>query len=255
MSYLVDTHCHLDNQCYENDFEEVILRAKSKGIEKIIIPGADPKDLPRAIDIAQNHPYIYFAPGIHPYEIGSSTLDSISCWATHPKCVGIGECGLDYYRLPQTNQDIYKALQKEVFISQIQLALKHDLPLIVHIREASKDAFEILNTYKNLRGVLHCFNADEILLGLSDRFYYGIGGVCTFKNAKKIIEILPKIPKNRLLLETDAPYLTPHPHRGERNEPMFIPLIVQKLSETLMMSPDEIAHLSTQNAYQLFGKI
>ncbi|PAF46625.1 hydrolase TatD [Helicobacter sp. 12S02634-8] len=254
MSYFIDTHCHLDHQNYQDDLTGVIARAYAKGVQKIIIPAADPHDLPKAIDIAQTYPFIYFAVGCHPYDIEAFDLLMLQKALSHTQCVGVGECGLDYYRLPiESKREAYKKAQKEAFIAQIELALKFDKPLIVHIREASGDAFEILSSYKGLRGVLHCFNADSILLGLSDRFYYGIGGVATFKNAKKIIEILPKIPKNRLLLETDAPYLTPHPHRGERNEPMHIPLIAQKLSEVLDMGIDEISQITTQNACELFG--
>ncbi|PAF54440.1 hydrolase TatD [Helicobacter sp. 13S00482-2] len=256
MSCLIDTHCHLDNGCYQDDIEEVIFRAQKNGVEKFIIPGADPKDLRNAVKIAQSYPNVYFALGIHPYEIYGNNLKDIEHFLKDEKCIAIGECGLDYYRLPELKErENYKKIQKEIFIAHIELAIKSNLPLIVHIREASNDAFEILNTYKNLRGVLHCFNADEILLGLSDRFYYGIGGVATFKNAKKIVEILPKIPKDRILLETDAPYLTPHPHRGERNEPSYIPLVVQKLSEVLGMDNESIGVLSTKNAYDLFGQM
>ncbi|PAF47639.1 hydrolase TatD [Helicobacter sp. 12S02232-10] len=256
MNCLIDTHCHLDSRVYENDLEEVIQESMNNGVKKIIIPGADLKDLPNAVAIAEKYEQIYFAVGIHPYEIQNAHIPSLKELISHPKCVGVGECGLDYYRLPpEEERKDYKDAQKKAFISQIELSIAFDKPLIVHIREASFDAFEILSRYKEAHGVLHCFNADEILLGLSDRFYYGIGGVATFKNAKKIIEILPKIPKSRLLLETDAPYLSPHPYRGERNEPMRIPLIAHKLSEVLAMNVDEIASLTTQNAYDLFGSI
>ena len=125
----------------------------------------------------------------------------------------------------------------------------------MHIREASNDSFEILQGYENARGVLHCYNADRILLGLSQRFYYGIGGVCTFKNARRLIEALPLIPKERIVLETDAPYLTPHPYRGERNEPYFIPLIMAKLANVLDMSEDEVIATSTNNAENLFREL
>ncbi|PAF52188.1 TatD family hydrolase [Helicobacter sp. 13S00477-4] len=255
MSCLIDTHCHLDNEIYENDLEDVIKRAMENGIKKIIIPAADPKDLPKAIEIVNKYEHIYFAVGIHPDEVMNANLEGIRQYVHHPKCVAIGECGLDYYRLPpHEKREELKKIQKETFRHHIELAIEVNKPLIVHIREASFDAFEILKVYK-VRGVLHCFNADEILLELSDRFYYGIGGVATFKNAKKIVEIMPRIPKNRIVLETDAPYLTPHPHRGERNEPMYIPLVVEKLSEILGLSAFDIGMLSTQNAFDLFGEI
>lgn len=255
MSCLIDTHCHLDNECFKEDLEFVLQRCRNQGVEKIIIPGADVNDLPNAIKISETYDFIYFALGIHPYEIQNASLETIQDFVSHSKCIAIGECGLDYYRLPENGIQDYKKLQKDFFIAQIELALKHNKPLIVHIREASNDAYEILSQYKNLRGVLHCFNADEILLKLSDKFYYGLGGVCTFKNARKIIEILPKIPKNRILLETDAPYLTPHPYRGSRNEPSYIPLIVEKISEVLQITPQEVQNLAEKNTYELFGKI
>lgn len=256
MRYLIDTHCHLDSECYDNDLEQVLNQAHKHGVKKIVIPGANPKDLPRAVQIVQNYSDVYFAVGIHPCDLENGVLDEISHYASHPKCVAVGECGLDYYRLPpQEEIQRYKSEQKEIFIAQIELALQYALPLIVHIREASDDVFEILKAYPRLQGVLHCFNADEVLLGLSDNFYYGIGGVATFKNAKKLVDILPKIPKNRILFETDSPYLAPHPYRGKRNEPSYVPLIVEKISEVLAISVNEITSISTQNALSLFKRI
>lgn len=178
-------------------------------------------------------------------------------YVNHPKCMAIGECGLDYYRLPddeiEKQENIKK--QKEVFIAQIEFAKKVKKPLIVHIREASDDSRQILidQNAKEVGGVLHCYNASEHLLPLADHgFYFGIGGVVTFKNAKKLIEVIPKIPKEKLLLETDAPYLTPHPHRGERNEPFFTTFISQKVAEILCMSDEEVRVLTTQNSKKLF---
>lgn len=174
----------------------------------------------------------------------------------HPKCIAIGECGLDYFRLPDNEEEIiaYKAKQKEVFVAQIEFAIKYDKPLIVHIRDASKDSLDILIQYNNtkLKGVLHCFNADEQLLKLSKNFYYGIGGVLTFKNAKKLVNVLPKIPLDRIVIETDAPYLTPHPFRGQRNEPKYCVEVVQKISELLDIAQDEVENISTNNAKSLF---
>ncbi len=178
-------------------------------------------------------------------------------YVNHPKCIAIGECGLDYFRLPEDEiekaQNIKK--QKEVFIAQIEFAKKVKKPLIVHIREASNDSRQILMDYnaKEVGGVLHCFNASEHLLPLAEHnFYFGIGGVLTFKNAKKLVEVLPKIPKDKLLIETDAPYLTPHPHRGERNEPYYTIFVAQKMSELLETSFEEMQILTTNNAKKLF---
>ena len=178
-------------------------------------------------------------------------------YVNHPKCIAIGECGLDYFRLPEDEDEKIANVekQKEVFISQIEFAKKVKKPLIIHIREASNDSRQILIDYnaKEVGGVLHCYNASEHLLPLSEHnFYFGIGGVLTFKNAKKLVEILPKIPKDKLLIETDAPYLTPHPHRGERNEPYYTVFVAQKMAELLESSFEEIQNLTTNNAKKLF---
>lgn len=178
-------------------------------------------------------------------------------YVNHPKCIAIGECGLDYYRLPEDEEEKLANIkkQKEVFISQIEFAKKYKKPLIIHIREASNDSRQILIDYnaKEVGGVLHCFNASEHLLPLAKHnFYFGIGGVLTFKNAKKLVEILPKIPKDKLLIETDAPYLTPHPHRGERNEPYYTIFVSSKMSELLNISDMEVQNLTTNNAKKLF---
>ncbi|WP_096014439.1 TatD family hydrolase [Campylobacter lanienae] len=252
---IIDTHCHLDDTRYDDDIQSVIKNALDNKVDKIIIPGADINDLPKAAKIANSNSNIYFAAGVHPYEIDGYDESVIRKFAKDPKCVAIGECGLDYFRLPDDNVDEYKSKQKDIFISQIKLAIELNLPLIIHIRDANEDSLKILKEYEDklVGGVLHCFNASPILLELSSKFYYGIGGVLTFKNAKKLVGILPKIPLNRLLIETDAPYLTPEPHRGKRNEPAFTTFVADKMSDILGMSRDEIEGLTTQNASRLFG--
>ncbi|MCG3718799.1 TatD family hydrolase, partial [Aliarcobacter butzleri] len=199
----------------------------------------------------------YFAVGIHPYDIDMYDENIMEKYVNHPKCIAIGECGLDYYRLPEDEEEKLANIkkQKEVFISQIEFAKKYKKPLIIHIREASNDSRQILIDYnaKEVGGILHCFNASEHLLPLAEHnFYFGIGGVLTFKNAKKLVEILPKIPKDKLLIETDAPYLTPHPHRGERNEPYYTIFVSSKMSELLNISDMEVQNLTTNNAKKLF---
>ena len=239
---------------FKKDVDEVIQRAKEKGVERFVIPGADPKDLPKAVALSEKYDQIYFGAGVHPYDIQKYDRAYLEEYLKHPKCVAVGECGLDYYRLPKDEtKESVKRMQKEIFIDQIELAKKYDKPLIVHIREASADAFEILNKYAGPKGgVLHCYNASPILLDLQDRFYYGIGGVLTFKNAKKLVQIVPQIPKNRLLLETDAPYLTPHPFRGKRNEPAYTVFVAQKLAELLGCEVDEVCDITTDNAKRVF---
>ena len=252
---IVDTHCHLDDNRYIQDFDEVIKRAKEVDVKKFIIPGADPKTLKRAIELSQNYEDIYFAVGVHPYDIESYDRAYLEEYITHPKCLAVGECGLDYYRLPddKDEKERVKEHQKEVFIDQIDLANKYQKPLIIHIREASFDSNEILKKYSKYGGVLHCFNASELLLELSEYgFYYGIGGVLTFKNAKKLVNVLPKIPLDRILLETDSPYLTPHPFRGKRNEPSYTRLVLDKISEILKSDKNMLENLIYDNTTRLF---
>ncbi len=254
---IVDTHCHLDDARYNDDLDEILENAKQKGVGKFIIPGADPKSLERAVEISEQYEMVYFAVGVHPYDAQNYDRSYLEEFVKHPKCVAIGECGLDYYRLPENSQECAaeKKLQKEVFTDQILWAKELQKPLIVHIRESSADCLELLERYAGKEGgVLHCYNADESLLKLTERnFYYGIGGVLTFKNARKLINVYPKIPQNRLLIETDAPYLTPHPHRGERNEPSFTTFVAAKMSELSNISRLEIEQITTENSTRLFG--
>jgi len=254
---IIDTHCHLDNVKYKDDLEEVIIRAKEVGVEKFIIPGASPDDLSLAVKLSNQYDEVYFAVGVHPYDIDNFELDLLEKYITHPKCVAVGECGLDFYRMPKDNKERKRISdsQIEIFKIQINLAKKYKKPLIVHIREASQKAKEVLieENASEVGGVLHCFNASEILLNLAEKgFYFGIGGVVTFKNGKKLKEILPKIPKEKLLIETDAPYLTPEPFRGTRNEPKYTIYIAKEMAKLLNMTQSEIEDLTTTNAKRLF---
>ncbi len=247
----IDTHCHLNDRAFQQDLGEILELARQRGVKRFIIPGADPSELDLAIRIAQQQEGVYFAVGIHPYDLDKGYLKDYREFLKHPKCVAVGECGLDYYHLTKEDQN-HKDRQKAVFREHIELALEYDLPLILHVREASADVAEILRQYRGAYGVFHCFNADAILLAFQESFYYGIGGVCTFKNARRLVEILPRIPKERLLLETDAPYLAPAPHRGERNQSAFIPIIAEKMAEILALNLGDLKAMTTKNAQRLF---
>ncbi len=195
--------------------------------------------------------------GVHPYDCEDFDLEIMEKYVTHPKCVAVGECGLDYFRLPENEEEkeANVKLQKEVFSAQIEFAKKVNKPLIVHIREASNDSRTLLvdHNAKEVGGVLHCFNASEHLLPLADHnFYFGIGGVLTFKNAKKLVQILPKIPLDKIIVETDGPYLTPHPFRGTRNEPKYTKLVVEKIASLLEKEPESIEQITTENSKKLF---
>lgn len=254
---IIDTHAHLDDGRYSTDLNIVIENAKRVGVEGVLIPGADMEDLYRAQKIANDNENIYFAAGVHPYHYKQYDEKILRVFLADKNCIAVGECGLDYYRLPD-NEDakrVEKDEQQEVFRLHIELAKSVKKPLIVHIRDANDDSKRILqeNCAKEVGGVLHCYNASKHLLSLAqDGFYFGIGGVLTFKNAKSLVEVLPLIPQEKLLVETDAPYLTPHPYRGKRNEPAYTRYVVEKMAELLHKDPQEIGSLTTNNAKRLF---
>ncbi len=255
---IIDTHIHLDDERYSDDFSEHYARAKEAGVEYFIIPGAHASTLSRAIELCERYDDVYFALGAHPYDMDSFKDIDFDTLIKHPKCVAIGECGLDYYRLEGSDEEkaYEKAKQAEIFKKHIAIAKKYKKPLIIHIRDASRDSKDILLSEGagEVGGVLHCYNADHELLSLAEHnFYFGIGGVVTFKNARKLIEVLPKIPLDKMLLETDGPYLTPHPHRGSRNESSYIPLISQKIAEVLDSNSNSIEEITTNNAKRLFS--
>ncbi len=254
---IIDTHTHLDDQRYLQDLDKVIKRANDGGVKGFLIPGADIEDLQRAREISKKYKNIYYAAGVHPYNVDGYDEAILREFLNDEKCIAVGECGLDYFRLPEdkSEKQEQKAQQKEIFTKHIKLAVELQKPLIVHIRDANEDSKQILlQNYKGeAGGVLHCYNASKHLLDLSELgFYFGIGGVLTFKNAKKLVEILPDIPKDKLLIETDSPYLTPDPYRGRRNEPFYTTFVVQKMSKILGMNLQDIENLTTNNAKMLF---
>lgn len=253
---IIDTHCHLDDNRYKDDLNEVIKNAENYGVRGILIPGASIKDLSKAKNIAHSNKNIFFAAGIHPYHLEEYNEAILEQFLKDEKCIAVGECGLDYFRLPKSEHEksIEKEKQKQIFILQIKLAQKYNKPLIIHVRDSNQDSFDILNEYavKNgLIGVLHCYNASELLLNL-EGFYFGIGGVVTFSNAKNLVEILPSIPINKLVLETDAPYLTPMPYRGQRNEPAYTYYVAKKISEILKIDFEELVNITSNNSKNIF---
>jgi TatD DNase family protein len=254
---IIDTHVHLDDERYRDDFDEMLQRAHSAGVGAFVIPGAHAATLTRAIELAEKYEDVYFAIGVHPYDLETLNMADFEQYSSHPKCVAMGECGMDYFRLEGNDEEKEreKKRQADAFRLQIQWAKKVKKPLIVHIRDASHDAKMILleEGAGEVGGVLHCYNADDELLSLANQnFYFGIGGVVTFSNAKKLVTILPKIPREKLLIETDGPYLTPHPHRGQRNESAYTALVAEKMGEILGIEPEAIKNLTTLNAKMLF---
>lgn len=254
---IIDTHCHLDDTQFADDLDEVVLRASAGGVKGIVIPGAEIHDLERAQTLAHRYEHIFFAAGVHPYHHDQYDETVLRRFLEDEKCIAIGECGLDYFRLPEEAEAMVKEKerQKEIFRRHVRLAKELRKPLIVHIRDANDDSKRILleEDAGVIGGILHCYNASKHLLDLADHgFYFGIGGVLTFKNAKSLVEVLQLIPKDKLLIETDAPYLTPVPFRGQRNEPFYTRLVAEKMAEVLEMSVTDIHDLTTKNALFLF---
>ncbi|MBB6455232.1 TatD DNase family protein [Salirhabdus euzebyi] len=251
---LFDTHVHLNADQFMEDRDEVIKRAQEAGVTYMVVVGFDRKTIPLAIEIAESYDFIYAAVGWHPVDaidMKEEDLLWIEELSSHPKVVAIGEMGLDYH-WDKSPQDI----QKEVFRKQIALAKKVNLPIIIHNREAAEDIVTILQeeNASEVGGILHCFSSTpEIAKKCLDmNFHISLGGPVTFKNAKEPKEVAKIVPMNRLLIETDCPFLAPHPYRGKRNEPAFVKLVADQIAELKDVSVEEISKKTTENALELF---
>jgi TatD DNase family protein len=252
---LFDTHAHLNAIQYEEDIVEVIQRAKSENVTHIVVVGFDKDTIKKAMELTDQYDMIYAAVGWHPVDAIDMTDDDLK-WikelASHPKVVAIGEMGLDYY-WDKSPKDI----QKQEFRKQIQLAREVQLPIIIHNREATEDVIKILQeeNASEVGGVMHCFTGSlEVAKQCMDmNFYISFGGPVTFKNAKKPKEVAAEIPMDRILIETDCPYLTPHPFRGKRNEPSYVKYVAEQIATLKEVSVEEIARKTSDNAMRLFG--
>ena len=252
---LFDSHAHLNAIQYEQDIVEVIQRAKDEKVTHIVVVGFDKETISKAMELTDQYDMIYAAVGWHPVDAIDMTdedLNWIKQLAAHPKVVAIGEMGLDYY-WDKSPKDI----QKEVFRKQIQLAKEVKLPIIIHNRDATEDVVRILKeeNASEVGGIMHCFTGSlEVAKQCMDmNFYISFGGPVTFKNAKKPKEVVKEIPMDRLLIETDCPYLTPHPFRGKRNEPSYVKYVAEQIAELRGDTLEEIATKTSDNAKKLFG--
>lgn len=251
---LFDTHVHLNVQQFAEDRDETKQRAFDAGVKYMVVVGFDRETIPLAIEMAEQNETIYAAVGWHPVDAIDMTdadLAWIESLVNHPKVVAIGEMGLDYH-WDKSPKDV----QKEVFRRQIQLAKRVNMPVIIHNREATADIIEILRDEeaKEVGGIMHCYNdsADYIQTFLDMNFYISIGGPVTFKNATMPKEVAVEVPLDRLLIETDAPFLAPHPNRGKRNEPAYVTLVAEKIAQLREMRFDELGKATTENAFRLF---
>ncbi|KKE77578.1 TatD family hydrolase [Oceanobacillus caeni] len=252
---LFDTHVHLNARQFLEDREETIQRAFDAGVTYMTVVGFDHETIPLAIEIAEAYETIYAAVGWHPVDAIDMTdkeLDWIEELAKHPKVVAIGEMGLDYH-WDKSPKDV----QKDVFRKQIRLAKKLKMPIIIHNREATEDIIQILKeeNAKEIGGIMHCYSDSVKYVDdcLDMNFYISLGGPVTFKNAPLPKEVAQYVPLDRLLIETDAPYLAPHPNRGKRNEPAYVKLVAEKIAELRNMSYEDISEITTKNAFRFFG--
>lgn len=248
-----DTHAHYDDKQFDNDRHELLSSLPGKGVELVVLPGCDIDSSRQAVAIAEDYDYIYAAVGIHPGELAgykSGDVQIVEELARHEKCVAIGEIGLDYYW-----DDSRKDEQKELFKAQLELALRLDKPVIIHDREAHADTMDILFSYPGLRGVLHCFSGSKEMAQelLKRGWYLGFDGPVTYKNARKALEVLEVCPMERLLIETDSPYLSPVPMRGKRNDSSNLCYVVEKIAQVKGLSSSEVARQSLENGKKLFN--
>jgi TatD DNase family protein len=250
----IDTHVHLNAEQYNEDLQDVIDRALEAGVHQMVVIGFDQKTIKRAIELAEEYEFIYAVVGWHPVDAIDCTEEDLQ-WieelASHPKIVAIGETGLDYHwdKSP-------KEIQQEVFRKQIQLAQRVKLPLVIHNRDATEDVIRILQEEhaEKTGGVMHCFggSVETAKTCIDMNFMISLGGPVTFKNAKKPKEVATDIPLEWLMIETDAPYLSPHPHRGKRNEPGLVPLVAEEIARLKDIPLEEVARVTTENAKHFY---
>ena len=254
MEMIFDTHAHYDDEAFDADREELLRGLPGKGIGAVTNIGSTIESNERCLELAHTYEHVYCALGVHPSECGPMTEDTVTYLREalkDPKAVAVGEIGLDYYW-----EDTGKELQEKWFRRQLELAKECGMPVVIHSRDAAQDTYRILKESGNgeIGGVIHCYSyspelaAEFVKLG----FHIGIGGVVTFKNARKMVETVKAVPLSRIVLETDCPYLAPVPYRGKRNNSGYLLLVADKISEILGISREEVIRATTQNACALY---
>lgn len=248
-----DSHAHLDDTRFNSDRAQIFAELAQHGVELVMNVGCDLASSIRSVALARQYPFVYAAVGSHPDDaaaVDGALLDRYRALCTEPKVRAIGEIGLDYY-----HEDVPRVQQMLAFEQQLELAEALKLPVIVHERDAHGDAMDILRRHPNLTGVFHCFSGSaEMALWLAERgWYLGFTGVVTFKNARRAVEAVQALPLDRILIETDCPYMAPEPHRGTRNDSRLVPLVAAKIAELRGLSAEEFGRISTENAKRLFG--
>lgn len=256
--YIFETHAHYDDEQFDNDRDELIKSLPAHGISPVINVGSTMDSARKSYELASLYPYVFAALGVHPSDI--DTLDDAGlAWirqtAADPKVAAIGEIGLDYYWEKDEGE---RLRQRQFFLDQLQLARDVDLPVIIHSRDACEDTLNILMDAidKGTRGVMHCFSysAEIAEKYINKGFFLGIGGVVTFKNSKKLKEIVTTFPLSCMILETDCPYLAPDPFRGRRNDSTYLPYVVSQIAKLRQTTEEEVIETTTANAKRLFSK-
>ncbi len=252
---IFDTHAHYDDSVYDKDREELFQTMCSEGVGIITNIGADIESTKRAIKLSESYDFIYAAAGVHPSEVYSleeADIDFLRRATKSPKVVAIGEIGLDYHY-----EDTVREIQKKWFVCQLELAKETKLPVVIHSRDAAQDTLDIMKAEhaEESGGVIHCFSYgwDMAKIYLDMGFYLGIGGVVTFKNAKKLKEIVQKAPMERLVLETDAPYLAPEPYRGKRNASHYLKYVAEEIASLRDMTAEEVIRVTEENGRRMYG--
>lgn len=251
---IFDTHAHYDSGGFNADRDEVLSALPAAGVALVVDPGCDVESSREAVALAEKYPHVYAAVGIHPGDCAGCTdadFEAIRELCSHEKVVAVGEIGLDYY----WEDNPPREFQEMVFRRQIELALEQDLPIIVHDREAHGDSLAVVLDYPTLRGVFHCFSGSpEMAQELLKRgWYLGFDGPITYKNAKRAPEVVAITPLDRIVIETDAPYLTPVPYRGKRNDSRYLPYVIEKLAEWKGISVEEMERITFENGKRLYG--
>jgi TatD DNase family protein len=252
---VIDTHCHLDVPQFDHDRDEVLARARAAGVKAMIVPGISLADMPRVLALADAQPDVWVGVGVHPHEAATWTDEALPLlrgWAAHPRVVAIGEIGLDHH-YPEPP----RAQQEVAFEAQVRLAAELGKPIIVHDRESHQDVLAVLTRCLDRRvgGVMHCFSgsAEFAAACVAVGMYISFAGPVTFKTAHHLQAAAASVPLDRLLIETDSPYLAPVPHRGRRNEPAHVVHVVEKLAELHGVAPGELIARTSENARRLFG--
>lgn len=251
---IFETHAHYDDEAFDEDREELLQSLPEKGIGRVVNVGSSLESCRRTIALMERYPYVYGALGIHPSDSGAleeKDLVWLERQCALEKCVAVGEIGLDYYW-----DEPEREIQKKWFVRQLALAREVSLPVIIHSREAAKDTIDILTAEKagEIGGVIHCYSysRESARIFLDMGFYIGIGGVLTFKNARKLKEAAEYVPMNRIVLETDSPYLAPVPYRGKRNCSLYLPLVAAELAAVKGLTPEEVERITWENACKLY---